>query len=206
MWVEIWVWLSEHVAILAALLTFSLTVGWQAITRWLAPRPKLIYAFPQNNSFLVPFDPQPTEDNPVPARQISRYVAQGLFVQNMGGATAEEVEIVFNWVPQHLEHFPQIPITKYTDESGRLVVTVPRLNPKEVVTFSLLSLNADLPGINYVRCKGFGARYVAVQNSRVFPKLVNWGIWWLMVAGIAATIYIALQIAIWLFAITSVAR
>lgn len=102
---------------------------------------------------------------------------------NSGTAIAEDVEVAFNWPPQHMEWFPHIPTTVTRQPDGRYILTIQRLNPKEGVTMALLSLNQEHPSLLHVRCKGFAGRMIAFRSQQIFPMWVNVLVALLMILG-----------------------
>lgn len=126
------------------------------------------------------------------------YRARNIWLVNSGSAPAEDVELAFNWPPQHVEWYPHIPtgVTKQPD--GRHIVTISRLNPKEGVNFSLLSLNQEHPDLLHVRCKGFGGKSIRFRSQQIFPMWVNLLVGALMLLGAYTVISFATSVALWL--------
>lgn len=190
----VWTWLTQYPAVLAALITFVLTVSWQLITRVLVPRPSVIYGVTNNNIFLVPFTPPATEENPAPPTVRNPVYARTIWLWNGGRAMAEEVELLFNWKPQHMERFPQLKADESVFEDNRYLLTLERVNPREGVNFNFLSFNAELPDLVHVRCKGFSAKAVPFINQRRFPAWVNFLVAAIMLLGVFAFIYFVLLV------------
>lgn len=180
--------LSENLPISAALITFALATVRELAVRFFAARPKVVWSTTANTSNLVP-------QQEGPALHIQ---TRTLFFQNLGRAMAEELEIVFNFKPAHLERWPHLPISTQMQEDQRFVVTVARLNPRETMTLSLMAVNGDFPSISVVRCKGFPARAIAMAPMRVFGRPVILLVGALMLLGATAAVYILLQIFAWL--------
>lgn len=191
--------LTTYPAVLAALITFVLTVSVQLVRGVFAPRPRLIWGVTNNNLFVVPFVPLATEEVPNPPQQISSYYARNIWLQNVGSAVAEDVEVVWNWKPQHLERYPHFPATEHTQGDNRYVMTFARLNPREGVNFGMLSLNAQHPDVTLLRCKGFSARQVPFSNQRRYANWVLLLVAGDMLLGLFAVIYLLVLLALWVF-------
>lgn len=175
-------WLNNILATeeLRAIAVALVITGLTAIAgRIFAARPRIQWGVTNNNHFILP----------LPNGQLLSTYVRNITVANQGRKVAENVEVVLNFEPQHLEHFPHLPITETKNKDGRHVVTIARLNPKEFVNFSMLSANGELPLVTYVRCSGYSAKQVNIAPQRVAPK------WFIAVAllliliGFITTIY-----------------
>lgn len=218
-------WLLEYPQILAALVTFALGITLQLGLRVFAAKPRLRWGITSDTIFLVPMVPKapaqlpdgavaapadegatmppaPAEAPPpqtgvqaLPPHEV--YRSRTLWLVNSGTAIAEEVEVAFNWQPQHMEWYPHIPTTVTRQPDGRHILTISRLNPKEGVTFSLLSLNQEHPNLLHVRCKGFGGKPLAFRSQQIFPLWVNVLVATLMFLGAYTVVNWALAIFLW---------
>lgn len=126
------------------------------------------------------------------------YRARNLWLVNTGSAAAEDVELAFNWPPQHMEWYPHLPTTVTRQPDGRHILTISRLNPKEGVNFSLLSLNQEHPGLMHVRCKGHGAKRIEFRRQQIFPLWLNLLVGGLMLLGVYTIVSIIIAVAVWL--------
>lgn len=199
---EIWAWLLKYPQVLAGLITFTLGVLLQLVLRVFAAKPRLRWGQTSDTIFLVPITPAPaqnqiptgaitappTEGDPLPAAPAQLparpltgvgslpehhvYRSRTIWLVNSGTAIAEDLEIAFNWAPQHLEWYPHLPLTVTRQPDARYILTIGRLNPKEGVTLSLLSLNQEHPLLMHVRCKGFQGKQIPFRAQQVFP-------WWI---------------------------
>lgn len=190
----VWQFLISYPAVLAALITFALTVGWQLITRVFAPRPSVTWGITNHSVLRVPFTPPATEEEPEPAQRTNAFYVRNLWLWNGGRALAEDVELLFNWKPQHVERYPQLKAGETFFEDGRYLLTLERVNPREGVNFSMLSLNVELPEAIHVRAKGFPARQVTFMNQRRFPAWLNFFIAAIMLLGVFAAVYLSLLV------------
>jgi hypothetical protein len=134
--------------------------------------------------------PNPPAQVPAPAQSgvmslppHDTYRSRTIWSVNNGTAIAEDVEIAFNWPPQHLEWYPHLPTTVTRQPDGRYILTISRLNPREGVNFALLSLNQDHPSLLHVRCKGFAGKQIPFRSQQVFPMWINGMVLILMVLG-----------------------
>lgn len=195
---EFWDFLVKYPPVFAALITITFTMTWQIVTKVLAAKPRVRWGDTNHNHFLVPYTPPATEENPTPQAATNSFRTLNTWFVNGGNAVAEDVEIVFNWKPAHMERFPHLPIKEETTFDNRYVVTIPRLNPKEGVSFSLLSLNQELPAITTVRCKGHAARRIQFVPQQQLPRWAQALIMVIMLLGIFAAVYLTVLLVFWL--------
>lgn len=94
-------------------------------------------------------------------------------ITNRGRMAAKNVEVIFNFRPQHYERFPPLPITEQTLPDGRFMLTIGMLNPKEFVSIGLLSADGLLPNLTLVRCEGYGAKQIKSIPMRLYPMWFN---------------------------------
>lgn len=231
MWSEIWEWVLKNPAVLAALITFILGVGWQLATRVFAAKPRIRWGLTSDTVFLVPRHPQsgspvsvpvPAGAAAAPAQQATpppasthppvaasvlpaviqtlppptdAYRARNIWLFNSGKAVAEDVELAFNWQPQHMEWYPHLPTSVKFQPDARYILTISRLNPKEGVNFSLLSLNQIHPDLMHVRCKGFSGKRIELRSQPVASLWITVPLAMLVLFGI----YTLVKFVIYLF-------
>jgi len=126
---------------------------------------------------------------------------QEIWVQNVGRASIDNVEVTLNWKPQHLEIWSP---RKYTEDqiaNDRIVLTVPRLRGREFFRISMLEsrqlpAGAQLPDVLAVNWSGGEGRRVAMAPQRIYPKAVNWLGVLLFLVGATAIGYGLLQVGI----------
>lgn len=203
-WSAAFAFLVANPAILAALLTFVLTVSWQLVTRVFAPQPKLIWGVTRDSTLLVPWTPPPSEHDPVPAPRTLAHHVRSIWLWNGGRGMAEDVELLFNWRPPHMERFPQLKAEETTFPDNRFLLTLERVNPREGINFNLLSAGPELPLLIHVRCKGFPATEVTFINQRRFPNWINAIVAALMLLGLAAALYLLIIVVLQFVPLTAV--
>ena len=175
-WIH-WIWGDPQLK--AASLAILVSALSAAVAKLLTARPKIRWGIQNNNHLLVP-----VADNPV-----MNVFVRSFTVSNSGSKVAEDVEVILNYKPHHLEYFPHLPVTETFNADGRCVQTINRLNPKEVITFTMLSTNAQLPSVTYVRCHGYRAKEVAMAPMQVFPKWWNASVITIFFFGLISLLY-----------------
>lgn len=172
-----WVWSDPQLK--AASISLAVTILIAVVKIFLAARPKIRWGIQNNNHLLVPVSNGPTMN----------VFIRSFTVSNSGSKVADDVEIVLNYKPYHLEYYPHLPITETLNVDGRCVQTIKRLNPKEHITFSMLSTNAQLPDITYVRCYGHRAKQVNMAPMQVFPVWWNLSVIAIFFVGLVSILY-----------------
>jgi hypothetical protein len=118
-------------------------------------------------------------------------VTQDLWFHNIGRAAVEDIEIVFNWKPEHYEIWNPREHNNLTLPDGRFIVKIPTLTAKEFFSISLLDTK-ELPRVVNVRSKNSGAKEIPMIPMRLFPMWFNLGAMGMMFVGLGATIYFVL--------------
>lgn len=107
--------------------------------------------------------------NPAPgAPSVTLYSTRTVFVQNVGRATAEGIEVHFGYRPEHMQIWPTFNYTTGTNPENHFVVLVENLGRREHFTLELL-LVRQLPEVSRVRSKVGQGRQVGIAPSEVFP-------------------------------------
>lgn len=175
-------WLSgilEIQEVRAGLVALSITTLTAIGGRLFAARPRIQWGIVNNNHFLVPQQGAPL---------LSIFV-RSFTISNQGRKVAENVEVILNWKPPHIENFPHIPINTSLNKDSRYVININKLNPKEFVNFSMLSSGAELPYITYVRASGYSAKKVVIAPQRMYPYWFNLLAGGLMLVGFLSVFY-----------------
>lgn len=139
-----------------------------------------LIAFSPNSSF---FQFEPPGPN-VPALNIR---SSQIMVQNLGRLPAENVEIISeaSGAPAGYNITPAVDFEVGATSSGRWLVKIPYIAPKELVTLQIL----NGANIEQVRCKGGVAKFVPVMHQRLYPKWANFLAGGLMTIGIFSLVY-----------------
>jgi hypothetical protein len=202
-------WLLEYPQVLAALLTFGLGLILQVALQVFAAKPRLRWGITSDTVFLVPSTDhqvvpvatdEPSLTDPALIARHEVYRSRTIWLENSGTAIAEEVELAFNWRPQHIEWFPHIPTTVVRQPDNRYILTVSRLNPKEGINFSLLSLNEEHPNLMHVRCKGYPGKPLAFKSQQIYPRWFNFFVGTLLLLGAYTVINLVTSLTLWILA------
>jgi hypothetical protein len=113
-----------------------------------------------------------------------------IWVLNVGREKAAKVEVVFNWEPQFINIWPSRTLDKKVMHDRRCSYQFEDLPPKDSLNFELMAINATIPAMVSVRSEAAVAREVTLAPQEVHP---NWKIWivgYLMLAGVAATVFL----------------
>ena len=110
-----------------------------------------------------------------------------VFVQNLGRAGSENVEVHFNYKPEHLQIWPTLNYDTTTNPENRFTVSVKRLAPKEHFTLELLS-GRPLPDVLRVRSDAGDAKKVTIGPSQIFSPWVRRALLFLIWLGFFAII------------------
>ncbi len=163
----------------AALFSSIATLVAVIARHWLQGKVRLI-VFSPNSSFFQ-FAPPGPDAPPLNIR------SSQIMVQNLGRLPAEDVEIVSEATgePAGYNVMPAIDFSVGTTSSGRWLVKIPYIAPKEVVTLQIL----NGANIEQVRCKEGVAKIVPVVHQRVYPAWANLIAGALMIVGVFSIIY-----------------
>lgn len=201
---QVWAFLNEKPAVMAAILTFFLTVFWQFFTRIVSPKPKVTWGTTNENVFGVPYTPLPTEEQPNPAPRKNFFYARNLWIWNGGNASAESVEITLNWKPEHIDWYPYFNVEEKFLQNDHYMICVPEINPKTGLSISMLSMNNSLPDVTGIWSKGHNAKKIEFMNQRKFPMWFNILGTLILLLGLAASVYLVILLIQFLFAVYTV--
>jgi hypothetical protein len=107
---------------------------------------------------------------------------QRIRIANPGRQAAEDVEIIFNWKPPHIEQYPHLANGEVVKGDGRYIVQVPRLNGRELMTITIASDGPELPPVIYVRGKDLKAK--VLQFREVVWLALGWRIFVFLLMGL----------------------
>lgn len=124
-----------------------------------------------------------------------------IWVGNYGSATAEEVEVIFNWRPQVIEQFPHLATSEEVKQDGRYIATIPRLNPGEGLALTMLAFDAnEIPPVIYCRGKGVPGKQIQFESIVKLPRPAKFAIGLVMLLGVIASFYLIIRlVGLWFF-------
>jgi hypothetical protein len=103
----------------------------------MVPRGRVAWGISHNEHFIIPPQQsasqqpeQPTLPLPLPPPQLNVLIRQ-IFIQNVGRAVTEDVEITINFVPQHWHAFPPILQVAPSGQDRFLRLQTKMLNKRE---------------------------------------------------------------------------
>ncbi|KQV32257.1 hypothetical protein ASC97_01275 [Rhizobium sp. Root1203] len=118
-----------------------------------------------------------------------------IWVTNPGRSSVEDVEIVFNWRPQHFEIWDPRAFEPVDHPDGRFAIQVPNLAAKEFFSVSILSVGpGQLPDIVNIRSKDSVAKMIPLLPSRQYPNWFNLLGLVLLILGLATAVYAVLSV------------
>ena len=161
-------------------------------------RVRLRYGSPYGFTYLVP---QPLYD---PKGQLllknQSAGTQAYWIMNEGRATAQNVEVTFNWEPTCLNVWPVREYEVGKDSNGRYVLKFKTLAHNEAIGCELLTVNAQLPGLIHVRSDSGPGKEVTLKAQRWYGRWFRWTVLALLVLGVFAGAQIAVRLGVWLYA------
>jgi hypothetical protein len=114
-------------------------------------------------------------------------------VLNTGRNPAANVNITFNWKPQHYSLWPSRHHKVDTAPDGRFTIMAGTLPPKDFIVVDLLSVNTELPEITSAYCDQCTSTIVTLFPQEVHPRWKLLLAVWLMVLGLGAAVYLAIS-------------
>lgn len=151
---------------------------------------KLQLGVPHIFTFMVDVPLLDDEGNQIAPTQAVNTISH--LIINAGKESATNIEILFNWKPQHLNLWPPIHYEERTEKDDRYVLLFDNLAPQEQIKCELLSINTDLPELLNVRSKECVAKRVNLVSQLLITNPLKAFIMYLFFAGIAFTVYIIL--------------
>ncbi|WP_373088945.1 hypothetical protein [Sneathiella sp.] len=134
--------LAQWIQIFAAIAAPIVAHIWVSIIK---KKPALIWTARHQFFFLVPASdantPNDTEQNSeVEADNLDfiHYQTMGFFFLNKGRASALNIEIIFNFKPEHFEFWPPIAYETTLNPDNRFIINIDRLGPKSNFNLELL--------------------------------------------------------------------
>jgi hypothetical protein len=141
---------------------------------------------------------QPQNEEPRPALPPLLVRTRQIWIQNVGRASINKVEVVLNYPPQHYEIWPQRQYNSVTNPVGNLIILVESLAATEYFTISMLDGTKDLPNVTNVRCTEGTAKHVPMGPQRILPRYAVEGGRILIIFGGFSAIYWLIRAVQWL--------
>ena len=164
-----------------------LTAAIAAVVRWLQPQAKVVWG--ASHGFVFNITQQGNPPGP-----ISQVYTGTAFVQNVGKGTAENIEIVLNYRPQHFQVWPALNYTTALNAENHFIINIANLGPKEFTTIEMLSANIDNPATLRVRTTHGDAKHVNIAPTRIQPKSLLFGFGVLLLMGLFCILYFSIMI------------
>lgn len=179
------------------LISGAITVCLWVATRVLQPKVNLQYGFPHGFTFLIDqqyVDPATNQQSPRTLVHSRTYL-----VRNEGNRPATDVQLVFNYKPQHKNLWPVRHFMEDVDQQDRYIMTFDNLAPKEYVSIEALAVQPfTLPELLSVRSEQAVGRRIAVVMYEQFPAWKRRLARLLALIGIGASIYLLMVFIQWL--------
>lgn len=152
--------------------------------RLFTARGRLLWSVSHAHLYLVP---RIDADGAFPVR------TQQIWFENAGRAAIEDVEIILNYPPQHLEIWDPRVFTRENLPDNRVALRFPNLAGREKFTISMIDTFSDLPRVVSVRWKNGTGRFFPMAPQRVWPRRVLYPLLALWLVGVTACVFVALQ-------------
>lgn len=161
------------------------------VARLFTPRGRLVWSTSHQHFYSI----RNLEGGNFPVR------TQQLWFQNTGRAAIDDVEIILNYEPQHLEVWNPRAYTKAKLDDGRLVLTFPYLAAREYFTISMLDTIGDLPVLLMARSKSGLGKQINMGPQQIFPRWVSMVLWAFIFFGFSSMLWFAIQPFLWVAAV-----
>ena len=174
---------KEIVALLVPLVTWTLNAFFKAKAR-------LQVALPHQFTFLVQqplVNPEGKQVSPTQTVKTNSFI-----IRNAGREPATKIELVFDWRPMCLNHWPPRHYEQHTEPDQRYVLMFETLAPEEVLGIEVLSVNSDLPTLLTVRSAECVAQNINMYPQPVVRPALRFAGVGLMALGLAAAVYLSI--------------
>ena len=204
-------------SIKAAVVTIILGAILDVVRRLIVPRGRVAWGISHDEYFILPpqqpstqqpqqTDPnqpeQPTLPMPLPPPPRLNVLIRQIFIQNVGRAVAEDVEITINFLPQHWHAFPPILQTVPSGQDRFFRLQTKMLNKREHFIISMFQAgtgNVVLPDVLAVRWKGGVAKQVPIVPRQKLPTWVERSLAAIFWFGVLSVMYVIIRLAIFIF-------
>ncbi len=163
-------------------IAFCLTLFLGVLKRLFSPSARVIWGDTHGFTFLIP---QRGQDDGRPAAIPNLAVnTKSIFVRNAGRKIAKNIEIYFNYKPEHFEIWPVIKYDTEVLEDNRFVVKIEFLQKKEFFTIEAIHTNNAFPEVQNVRAEVGKCKNVRMAPVQIFSNYFNATVFCLMILGI----------------------
>lgn len=119
-------------------------------------------------------------------------------IMSHGRKEVENLEVSFNWQPQHIDIYPHTPWTPTLNPDGRWIISFSTVNSGEFIMIAMLAANAECPQITNVRFKGGAAKRIETVPQQVHPRWKLYAASFVMFAGLAAIVWMFTRLILWI--------
>ncbi|GLK67024.1 hypothetical protein [Hansschlegelia plantiphila] len=120
---------------------------------------------------------------------LSAVVTANYTISNTGRAAAKEIEVSFNWEPEHYEVWPHKEYSTSKREDGRFIIKVPRINIAESVNIAIINAGNTAPDLTYIGHNEGSVKEIPIFPQRVWPQKVAYASAALMLVGLMTILY-----------------
>jgi hypothetical protein len=156
--------------LLAALLTALVSAAY----RYLRPAERVIWGTSHGFSFVIPQS----------AGGAGTLHTRSFSIKNEGREPASDIEIHFNFRPEHLQIWPTFNYQTEMNPEGHFCVRIANLGRQEWMSIEVVAGNRDLPQLLRVRTRQGEAKLVQIAPMRVLPRWQLFILWGLVLAGV----------------------
>ncbi|WP_433989956.1 hypothetical protein SuNHUV7_10370 (plasmid) [Pseudoseohaeicola sp. NH-UV-7] len=151
---------------------------------------KLIYGRANNslNNITVP-----NEEDPEKHSSTEIYIEK-YFLQNTGKKPATNVEFVLSSFPTDISVFQPRNEKYLRVAKGNCLISIPQMAPKELVVIDCAYINQKAAWVTSVKCAECLGTEVPFWTVRKLPNWVFWGLWCLLIFGIAFVVKFCLSL------------
>jgi hypothetical protein len=153
--------LAESNEVLAVVVAAVLSViGW-LILLIISPRGKVAWGVSHQHAFFL-------QNNQPPIMVYTKEI----WVQNIGRAPVQHVEVILAATPTHFDIWPQRKFAHTTNPSGNFVISVDDLNRREYFTISMLQVSSETPMVTNVRWSGGVGQLRPMSPQQAYSRWV----------------------------------
>jgi hypothetical protein len=165
--------------VIAALLSL---LSW-IVLRILTPRARIAWGISHQHAFLL----QNLQSQTI-------VYTREIWIQNIGRARAEGLEVILNAAPNHFDVWPQRHFAQLTNPNGNLIIKFDDLNRREHVTISMFQPMIQLPLVTNVRWSGGQGMQLPMAPQRVWPNWFIRVLFALLILGAFTILYVIVRL------------